>query len=260
MYHLKEEGSKEHVMGLKAGGKLAIIAGCGPMGLGCAAVAMAMEPRPSKIVITDINEARVRRAREVLKPQSGVELEIVNTAEFEDTAKTLRERYTGGAGFDDVMIMAPVPSVAETADAVCGTDSCINFFAGPTRKDFFASINLYDVHYNDKHLIGTSGGDMEDLRIAVRLLESGAIDASILLTHIGGLDAVAPCVCQLPAIPGGKKLIYCGLRLPLTAIDEFEEKGKQEPLFAALAEICKRHGMLWNAEAEAYLLAHGERM
>lgn len=260
MYHLKEEGSKEHVMGLKAGGKLAIIAGCGPMGLGCAAVAMAMEPRPSKIVITDINEARVRRAREVLKPQNGVELEIVNTAEFEDTAKTLRERYTGGAGFDDVMIMAPVPSVAETADAVCGTDSCINFFAGPTRKDFFASINLYDVHYNDKHLIGTSGGDMEDLRIAVRLLESGAIDASILLTHIGGLDAVAPCVCQLPSIPGGKKLIYCGLRLPLTAIDEFEEKGKQEPLFAALAEICKRHGMLWNAEAEAYLLAHGERM
>ena len=192
--------------------------------------------------------------------QNGVELEIVNTAEFEDTAKTLRERYTGGAGFDDVMIMAPVPSVAETADAVCGTDSCINFFAGPTRKDFFASINLYDVHYNDKHLIGTSGGDMEDLRIAVRLLESGAIDASILLTHIGGLDAVAPCVCQLPSIPGGKKLIYCGLRLPLTAIDEFEEKGKQEPLFAALAEICKRHGMLWNAEAEAYLLAHGERM
>ena len=260
MYHLKEEGSKEHVMGLKAGGKLAIIAGCGPMGLCCAAVAMAMEPRPSKIVITDINEARVRRAREVLKPQNGVELEIVNTAEFEDTAKTLRERYTGGAGFDDVMIMAPVPSVAETADAVCGTDSCINFFAGPTRKDFFASINLYDVHYNDKHLIGTSGGDMEDLRIAVRLLESGAIDASILLTHIGGLDAVAPCVCQLPSIPGGKKLIYCGLRLPLTAIDEFEEKGKQEPLFAALAEICKRHGMLWNAEAEAYLLAHGERM
>ena len=79
---------------------------------------MAMEPRPSKIVITDINEARVRRAREVLKPQNGVELEIVNTAEFEDTAKTLRERYTDGAGFDDVMIMAPVPSVAETADAV----------------------------------------------------------------------------------------------------------------------------------------------
>jgi hypothetical protein len=44
----------------------------------------------------------------------------------------------------------------------------------------------------------------------------------------------------------------------MTAIEDFEEAGKTDPLFKALAEICARHNGLWNDEAEKYLLANAK--
>ena len=255
-YHLAEN-NKDHIMGLKQGGNMAILAGCGPMGLGAAELAMNMKQKPKRLVITDIDENRVQRAKKVLKPQNDVELIFANTAGKENEAEFLKG-LTDGEGFDDVLIMAPVPAVIETADKIAGLDSCLNFFAGPTKKDFYANINFYDVHYNYKHIIGTSGGDLNDMKDAVRMIETNTIDPSILITHIGGLNSAAEATLNLPQIPGGKKLIYCSIDLPLTAIDEFEEKGKSDPLFQALHEICSRNSMLWNKEAEDYLLAHGK--
>ena len=59
---------------------------------------------------------------------------------------------------------------------------------------------------------------------------------------------------NLPNIPGGKKLIYPGINMPLTAIDDFEALGKTDPFFAELDALCKKHNGLWNHEAEAYIL------
>jgi len=64
----------------------------------------------------------------------------------------------------------------------------------------------------------------------------------------------------LPQIPGGKKLIYTGISMELTAIDDFEEKGKTEPLFKRLAKITKGNNGLWSGEAEIYLLDHAKRI
>lgn len=64
---------------------------------------------------------------------------------------------------------------------------------------------------------------------------------------------------HLPEIPGGKKLIYTHVSLPLTAISDFEEKGKSDPFFAELDRICKKHNGLWNAEAEKYLLTNAKK-
>jgi hypothetical protein len=75
-----------------------------------------------------------------------------------------------------------------------------------------------------------------------------------MITHIGGLDSAARTTIDLDKIPGGKKLIYTHKKLPLTAIDDFAEKGKTDPFCANLAEICSRHRNLWNVEAENYLL------
>ncbi|HPX28425.1 MAG TPA: L-sorbose 1-phosphate reductase, partial [Sphaerochaeta sp.] len=60
----------------------------------------------------------------------------------------------------------------------------------------------------------------------------------------------------LPKIPGGKKMIYTHLDFPLTALEDFAEKGKKYPLFAKLDKLVKKHNGLWNAEAEAYLMEH----
>ena len=60
--------------------------------------------------------------------------------------------------------------------------------------------------------------------------------------------------------PGGKKLIYTHIEMPLTAITEFGEKGKTNPVYAELDRICKEHNGLWSVEAENYLLSHAENL
>jgi hypothetical protein len=46
--------------------------------------------------------------------------------------------------------------------------------------------------------------------------------------------------------------------MPLTAIDDFEELGKTDPLFKKLSDSCKSHKGLWNTEAEKLLFEHFE--
>ena len=52
-----------------------------------------------------------------------------------------------------------------------------------------------------------------------------------MITHIGGIDAQIDTILNLPKIPGGKKLMYLGKNLELTAIEDFEEKGKTDDRF-----------------------------
>jgi L-sorbose 1-phosphate reductase len=61
---------------------------------------------------------------------------------------------------------------------------------------------------------------------------------------------------HLPDIPGGKKLIYTNISLPLTALADFEVKGKSDPLFRQLAVLINKTNGLWNVEAEEYLIKH----
>jgi threonine dehydrogenase-like Zn-dependent dehydrogenase len=163
-------------------------------------------------------------------------------------------------GFDDVFVFAPVGAVVEQADAILAYDGCLNFFAGPSDQGFKAKFNFYNVHYNSTHLVGTSGGNTDDMKEALILAAAGAINPSILITHIGGLDAARGATLTLPEIPGGKKLIYTHISMPLTAIDDFRELGKSDPMFAVLADLCEREGGLWNGEAEQYLLANANKI
>lgn len=62
-----------------------------------------------------------------------------------------------------------------------------------------------------------------------------------MITHVGGINAVADATCHLPEIPGDKKLTYIQFDMPLTAIDDFEELGKTDSLFAKLDRSVKAH-------------------
>ena len=135
----------------------------------------------------------------------------------------------------------------------------MNFFAGPEDKQFSANVNLYNVHYNSTHIVGTSGGNNNDMKEALMLFEQG-LDPSGLVTHIGGLDAVIDTTLNLPSIPGGKKLIYTHISMPLTAINSFSEKGRTETLFKKLAEITNKNMGLWSTEAEEYLLKNARHI
>jgi len=259
-YHANYHTNKvnyNHEMGVKENGYLLILGGTGPMGLGAIDYAGAIKNKPKKVVVTDISEERLQRAKQILSEESmkdrGVELVYFNPNNYEDDEKALMD-LTNGHGYDDVFIYAPVQALAEQGNRLLAFDGCMNIFAGPTDKNFSANINLYDAHYTSTHIMGTTGGNNDDLLEALDLSSKGFINPSLMVTHIGGLDSVANTTLHLPEIPGGKKLIYTQIEMPLTAIDDFETLAKDHELFKLLSDSCKAHNGLWNPEAEQILL------
>lgn len=259
MYHHCEPGKYEHTMGVVDGGKMAILAGVGPMGLGAIDYAIHANPQPSLLVVTDIDQTRLDRAAGIYTAEHaaehGVRLLYVNTVTLDDPAAHLVE-LTGGDGYDDVMVFAPVRPVVEQGSTILGRDGCLNFFAGPTDPKFSAELNFYNVHYAGHHLVGTSGGNTDDLREALDLMSQGVINPVAMITHVGGLNSVVPTTLDLPNIPGGKKLIYTNIDLELTAIEDFA--AADDPLSVGLAELVAGANGLWSAEAEAYLLENAK--
>lgn len=261
-YHTRP-GSYIHEMGIRRGGKMAILAGVGPMGLGAIDYALHQERKPSLLVVTDIDDSRLARAACLFTPEhagkEGVKLVYVNTGKTDDPVKHLKE-LSGGDGYDDVMVFAPVRQVVEQGDAILGFDGCLNFFAGPTDPDFKAEFNFYNVHYAFTHIVGTSGGNTDDMKESLKLMEEGKVNPAVMITHIGGLDAVIDTTLNLPHIPGGKKLIYTNISMPLTSLYELGEKGEKENnrLFRGLHEIVSKNEYIWSPEAEKYLLANAD--
>ncbi len=258
IYHTVQ-GAYVHKMGIKNGGKMAILAGAGPMGLGAIDYAINNpDLRPTFLVVTDVDEERLSRAAEIITTKAakkkGITLIYLNTRDIDAVAE-LKE-LSGGSGFDDVLVMAPVRPVVEQGDAILRKDGCLNFFSGPSDSNFKAELNFYNVHYSYTHIVGTSGGNNNDMKESLRLMERGLINPASMVTHIGGLESVIPTTLNLPNIPGGKKLIYTGIEMELTAIDDFERKGKTDPMFAELAKIVKKTNGLWNIEGEKFLLKY----
>ena len=215
------------------------------------------------MVVTDIDQARLDRAASLLTVEeaekNGVKLVYVNTSNIEDPVAYIKE-LNGGNGYDDVFVYAPVAPLVEQGDALLGEGGCLNFFAGPTKSDFSARFNFYDVHYMFHRITGTSGGNTNDLKEALKLAGEGKINPSIMISHVGGLDSAIETTLNLPNIKGAKKLVYTHISMPMTAISDFAELGKTDPFYKGLAEICEKNNGIWSAEAEAYLFAHAKKI
>jgi len=233
------------------------------MGLGAIDYALHQERKPGLLVVTDIDDNRLARAACLFTPEqaekAGVKLMYVNTGKMNNPVKHLRE-LAGGTGFDDVFVFAPVKSVVEQGDAILGFDGCLNFFAGPTNPEFRAEFNFYNVHYAFTHIVGTSGGNTDDMLESLKMMGEGKINPAVMITHVGGLDAVVDTTLNLPQIPGGKKLIYTNISMPLTSLYKLEELGHQNILYAGLHEIVSKNDYIWSLEAEKYLLANAKHI
>jgi threonine dehydrogenase-like Zn-dependent dehydrogenase len=246
----------EHHMGLRPGGRLALLGSGGAMGIGALDYALHGPFTPSLVVAVDVDAERLERLRTLFPAEAaarrGCRLEIVD-ASGRDPVEALRA--ISPDGFDDVVVFAAIKELVEAGDAVLAHDGCLNFFAGPTDKTFAASLNLYNIHYESTHLVGTSGGSRSDMEESLELSASGAINPSRMVTHVGGLDAMPDALSDLPSFTGGKILIYPHVDMVLTAISDFEAHGRQDPRFARLTEICGEQDHIWNQTAEEYVLA-----
>ncbi|MBQ8387716.1 MAG: zinc-binding dehydrogenase [Clostridia bacterium] len=247
--------------GAKRGGKLAILGGAGPMGIGAVELATGYAGL-AQVVVTDLNADRLAYAEAKSTPaeaaKRGCELIYLNTGDLEDPVAKLLEISDGG--FDDVFVMVPVPALFTMAEQICREDGCVNFFAGPAVHQMPGSLNLYRVHYDGIHVVGTAGSIPEDTVDTIHLIEENAINPGAIVSHILGLGAVIDTIMAMEHPSGAKKVCYPALDLPLIAIEDLPELGKTNPLYAKLAEIVAANGGLWCAEAEKYLLENAPRI
>lgn len=245
----------EHQMGLRPGGRLALLGSGGAMGIGALDYALNGPFTPSLVVAVDVDAERLDRLRRLFPAEEaerrGCRLEVVD-ASGQDTVELLRA--ISPDGFDDVVVFAAITQLVEAGDAILAHDGCLNFFAGPTDRTFSASLNLYNIHYESTHLVGTSGGSRSDMEESLELSASGAINPSRMVTHVGGLDAVPDALSDLPSFTGGKILIYPHIDMDLTAIADFDELGRHDPRFDRLARLCADRDDIWNHAAEDYVL------
>lgn len=247
--------------GAKKGGKLAILGGAGPMGIGAIDIAIGYA-EVKQIVVTDLSAKRLGFAKKQYSPEKaaklGAELVYLNTSEMEDVASALIEISDGG--FDDVFVMVPVPALFTLAEQICREDGCVNFFAGPPVHNLQGSLNLYRVHYDGIHVVGTAGSIPLDTVDTIKLIEASKINPGAIVSHILGPRAVVDTIFAMEKPNGAKKVCYNHIDIPLIAIDDLPELGKTDPLYKALAEIVERNGGIWCAEAESYLLENAPKI
>jgi hypothetical protein len=101
--------------------------------------------------------------------------------------------------------------------------------------------------------VGTSGGNTEDMKQSIELIENKTVNVAKIATHILGLDHAVETTKALPELEGSKKIVYTHKKFPLTEVDKFDEKA-DDKYIKELKTIVERNGNLWSAEAERYFI------
>jgi threonine dehydrogenase-like Zn-dependent dehydrogenase len=256
-HHYKNSGSYEFIMGIKEGGSMAILGGTGPMGSLAIDLAIHGEKRPAVLLVTGRTQEKLDLVEKLYSREdarkNGVDLIYLNTSGMDQYAEKLKDYTIEKKGFDDVFVFVPDEEMVTEAEKLLGFDGCLNFFAGPTDTHFTAPINFYNVHYNAIHVVGTSGGNTEDMKEAISYIEQKKIQPAKIVTHILGLEAAVETTKNMKSIGGGKKIVYTHCDMPLTEIKKKEEDDDTE-IKKELNKILEKHDGIWNEEAERYLL------
>lgn len=258
-YHIRKMYFYDHVMGIKENGTMALLGATGPMGFLAIDLAIHGPKKPSLLVVTGRTQSKLDLAARLYTEEEarrqGVKLMYINTGKTTDVSKSLRSCTEEDYGFDDVFVFAPDRELVTAAVRMLAYDGCLNFFSGPADKEFSTEVNFYNVHYNSTHFTGTSGGNTEDMKQSIELIEKKIVDVSKIVTHVLGLDQVSDVTKALPKLAGGKKVVYTHKRFPLVEVDKLNEIGENN-FVTSLQSILEKSGNFWSAEAERYFLDH----
>lgn len=150
--------------------------------------------------------------------------------------------------FNYIALMVPAPALVAAAIPRAATGGIINIFAGipatvyhPLDLDTFIRKGLY--------FIGTSGSNIEDMKIVLRKVTARTLDTNLSVAAVSGLDGAVDGIRAVEAqtMPG-KVLVYPACHgLGLTPLDQLSEK---HPDVAALLK-----DGTWTREAEEKLLS-----
>jgi hypothetical protein len=239
----------------KPGGRAWFVGAGGPMGRMHVQRAIQSHDGPSTIVCTDVSDARLDdlctsfAAEAEAKGIEWVCLNPLNREVYEAGMARFRGQGTDDdTGFDDIIVLAPVPVVIADAAGYLATGGVMNVFAGVARGTM-VDLDLSDTYGKDLRVIGHSASTIDDLRLMLGQAESGALSPNRSVAAIGSLSAAR---CGLKAVQDtvfpGKVVIYPNIKeMPLTALPDL--KDTLPTVYARL-----RDEREWTVEAEEEFL------
>ncbi|HUT32286.1 MAG TPA: alcohol dehydrogenase catalytic domain-containing protein [Planctomycetota bacterium] len=159
--------------GIQKGDTVAVV-GAGPMGIMNACIAR--EFGAARIILAEINEARLRQAEAF-----GFD-RLVNPA-AEDLAKVVKD-MTGGLGADVCIVAAPAAKPQEQAIGLVRKRGVVCLFASLPAGGSLLSIDSRPLHYNELKMVGTSDSTPSQVQRAVALIAGGSVPMDKLATHV----------------------------------------------------------------------------
>jgi L-sorbose 1-phosphate reductase len=234
---------------LKPGGKAWFIGAAGPMGRMHVQRAIEVSSGPKVIVCTDVSDMRLQDLIDSYASEAaakGIEFICLNPMN-KDIYQAAMARFRP-AGFDDVVVLAPVAALIADGATWLADGGVMNVFAGVARGTM-ATFDVSDVYLRDVRTIGQSGSKIDDMRLMLFQAETGTLSPNRSVAAIGSLAAARDGIKAVKeqTFPG-KIVIYPNIAdLPLTPLSELEEK--LPTVYAKLKD-----GREWTNEAEAELL------
>ena len=213
---------------LRKGGSCWLLGGAGAMGQMHTQLAVEDPDGPARILVTDLDSDRIAKMMSLLQPrinERGIEVQTMNPRDFasdDDFMQAVGEFAPGG--FDDVVMLVPVPAVLTGAMPALGSDGLMNIFAGiPAGKEALLSVS--DIVDKGARYVGSSGSRTHHLQHALELVESGKLNTTPALAAIGGMRALWEGINAVAdaRFPGKTVILPACEDMPLAAVEALEE-------------------------------------
>lgn len=246
-----EAYSKSRNSEFKKDGTAWFIGAAGPMGQMHVLRAVKFKDGPKKVLCSDVDNNRLDYLKAVAKEaavENGVEMVFINPIEAGQEAvdKAISD-MTGGKGFDDIVVLAPVAKLIEAALPHLAEGGLMNIFAG-VPVGTIATMDLSSTYMKGNRFVGSSGSKPKDMVDTLAYTESAELPTRDSLAAIGGIDAMADGVRAVKeARFPGKTVIFPHINLPLTALTELDKV--MPNVYTKLKD-----GKFWTQEAEDELL------
>jgi D-arabinose 1-dehydrogenase-like Zn-dependent alcohol dehydrogenase len=234
---------------LKKGGTSYFVGAGGPMGRMHIQHAIESEDKPGIIVCSDISEERLDDLTETFcdkARQKGIEWVCLNPSD--ETLFHKKMSRFAECGFDNIIILAPIPKVISDCSKLLADNGVMNIFAGISRGNY-SSIDLNDVIFRNIRIIGHSASSVDDMKNMLHEVESGNLSTNMSVAAIGSLEAVPDGLRAVQDTRfSGKIVIFPNIKpLPLTAVSDLQK------FLPSVYEKLEK-GRIWTKDAEIELL------
>lgn len=234
---------------LRRGGRAWFVGAGGPMGRMHVQRAIEKAGGPKVMVCTDVSSNRLQDLEASFGEDArarGIDFICLNPLEkeaYERGMAPFRQK-----GFDDIIVLAPIPAVIADAATWLAAEGVMNIFAGVARGTM-AQIDLSDVYLKDKRIIGHSASSIGDLRLMLKFAEEGTLSPNRSVAAIGSLIATKDGLqAVMDQVFPGKVVIFPNIKdFPLTALPDLKDK-----LPSVYAKL--KNGREWCKEAEEEFL------